>query len=518
MDFSKKDKFGLEKRNDDHLSHQPPGISADWQFENPSMGLVPANISIAISQRNQMGSSQCPSVSLVDSFPSLWNHSTNSQNLGFCQNDLQPTTSTSTDVLVGKPVPLSSRLDMDWNSSESMCKGAMFLPMGRGIPPPGLTHFPANPTFIEQASRLSCFNGGSFSGTVNPFATSKSLSPYSNVSKGDVGAQIQKIGLDMPQDCKDVSIYVDDGSNSGSPMSNQRDKGSLHVGVLSNEHGESGFNGVDKIGTPDSANPSGDSSSKGLVAKKRKRSNQDMELDQVQGGPQLAAETTMENIETKQKLGQNSILATVDPNGKQAKDSSDAPKEDYIHVRARRGQATNSHSLAERVRREKISERMKYLQDLVPGCSKVMGKAVMLDEIINYVQSLQRQVEFLSMKLAAVNPCLDVNIEGLLSKELQSRVCPSIIGFSPDVMHTQLQQSQQDLVQAGISGMVNPSDALRRAVHARLTALNGYKEPTPQAPNAWDIDLHNVVEMTYGANPPINPQERSGKPCHGFPL
>lgn len=45
------------------------------------------------------------------------------------------------------------------------------------------------------------------------------------------------------------------------------------------------------------------------------------------------------------------------------------------------------------VRREKISERMKYLQDLVPGCSKVTGKAVMLDEIINYVQSLQRQVE-----------------------------------------------------------------------------------------------------------------------------
>jgi len=36
---------------------------------------------------------------------------------------------------------------------------------------------------------------------------------------------------------------------------------------------------------------------------------------------------------------------------------------------------------------------MKYLQDLVPGCNKIAGKAGMLDEIINYVQSLQRQVE-----------------------------------------------------------------------------------------------------------------------------
>ncbi|CAK9236098.1 unnamed protein product [Sphagnum troendelagicum] len=106
-----------------------------------------------------------------------------------------------------------------------------------------------------------------------------------------------------------------------------------------------------------------------------------------------------------------------------------ASKQDYVHVRARRGQATDSHSLAERVRREKISERMKYLQELVPGCSKVTGKAVMLDEIINYVQSLQQQVEFLSMKLAAVNPQLDFNLdrdareamERFVSKEKKNR-------------------------------------------------------------------------------------------------
>ncbi|MBA0637259.1 hypothetical protein Godav_000090 [Gossypium davidsonii] len=72
---------------------------------------------------------------------------------------------------------------------------------------------------------------------------------------------------------------------------------------------------------------------------------------------------------------------------------SEVQKPDYIHVRARRGQATDSHSLSERVRREKISERLKYLQNLVPGCNKITGKAGMLDEIINYVQSLQRQVE-----------------------------------------------------------------------------------------------------------------------------
>ncbi|KAF7134296.1 hypothetical protein RHSIM_Rhsim08G0163000 [Rhododendron simsii] len=98
--------------------------------------------------------------------------------------------------------------------------------------------------------------------------------------------------------------------------------------------------------------------------------------------------------------------------------SSEPPKQDYIHVRARRGQATDSHSLAERARREKISERMKILQDLVPGCNKVIGKALVLDEIINYIQSLQRQVEFLSMKLEVVNSRVSSPIEGFPPKEL----------------------------------------------------------------------------------------------------
>ncbi|KAE8098846.1 hypothetical protein FH972_016880 [Carpinus fangiana] len=97
--------------------------------------------------------------------------------------------------------------------------------------------------------------------------------------------------------------------------------------------------------------------------------------------------------------------------------SQDAEKLPYVHVRARRGQATDSHSLAERARREKINARMKLLQELVPGCSKISGTALVLDEIINHVQSLQRQVEFLSMRLAAVNPRIDFNLDSLFATE-----------------------------------------------------------------------------------------------------
>ncbi|XP_061373489.1 transcription factor bHLH79 [Gastrolobium bilobum] len=127
---------------------------------------------------------------------------------------------------------------------------------------------------------------------------------------------------------------------------------------------------------------------------------------------------TVENDCLKAEAEESSAVGNK--SSEQVTKSSEPPKQDYIHVRARRGQATDSHSLAERARREKISERMKILQDLVPGCNKVIGKALVLDEIINYIQSLQHQVEFLSMKLEAVNSRVNMNpaIEGFPSKDV----------------------------------------------------------------------------------------------------
>ncbi|KAM2843313.1 hypothetical protein COP1_026036 [Malus domestica] len=93
-----------------------------------------------------------------------------------------------------------------------------------------------------------------------------------------------------------------------------------------------------------------------------------------------------------------------------------APVQPRPRVRARRGQATDPHSIAERLRRERIAERMKALQELVPNANKA-DKASMLDEIIDYVKFLQLQVKVLSMSrlggAAAVAPLVaDMSSEG----------------------------------------------------------------------------------------------------------
>ena len=91
-----------------------------------------------------------------------------------------------------------------------------------------------------------------------------------------------------------------------------------------------------------------------------------------------------------------------------------------MRTRAKRGCATHPRSIAERVRRTKISERMKRLQDLVPEMDKQTNTSDMLDETVEYVKSLQRQVQELTetvtqLQAAAAkrnnNPSFNTNLE-----------------------------------------------------------------------------------------------------------
>ncbi|KAL8106022.1 transcription factor bHLH49-like [Apium graveolens] len=552
MDRGSPDKIEAEKGDEDSRNYNAPNMSSDWRYSgssltNTSMGLIRAS-SPMVRCKGALGeSSSCSTASMVDSFcPPIWDQpNSNSQNIGFCDANVQNNSSSvstlgfRTGSVVAARTDLERALEMGWSPHNSMLKQHMLSPTSSRMIPQSLSQFPTDSGFIERAARFSCFSGGNFSDIVNPFSIPESTSHYTTGAAKMQGeealyagsrlnsileGQYQKNEIRTAEFSQDGSIPIEHKASTGSLLNNERKKGLLgsndqvkqglcHPGNESDE-AELGSGGAQ---AEPSASEGGGTPTNTPGLKKRKRLGQDTELDQGRDTSN-PTETTKDDSRILPKGDQNPNSTVNKPGGKrgnQGSQASDSNKEEYIHVRARRGQATNSHSLAERVRREKISERMKFLQDLVPGCGKVTGKAVMLDEIINYVQSLQRQVEFLSMKLATVNPRLDFNVEGLLAKDiLQSRAGPSsTLGFHPDMSmpYPPMHLSQHGLVQAGLTGMGPSPDALQRSFTAHLASMSGgYKLPNSQVPNVWDDELHNIVQMGLNSNITLDEEDLQG--------
>ncbi|CAN4124675.1 unnamed protein product [Withania somnifera] len=514
MDIETKNDSEPGKMNDQEVSmnYQSPNVSSEWQLSGSN--LTNASIGMVVPSTNQMVDSICPTA---------WDQSTNSPNLGFCDANVQMD-------LGPFRAGVDRTLGPSWSPSNVMSKGGTFLPPAQMMLPQSLTQFPADSGFIERAARFSCFSGGNFGDIMHPFnIPESSINPYYRGLAPMQAPQevLASNGLKSPQklqhlsnvaeSSKDVPLSLDPKDTERSLLKNEKkseniarsqDEAKEVAGVSGNESDEAGCSGRQE----EMEGAGEESYGKNIGSKKRKRGGQDTDPNRMKGAQQPAAEIQ----EGEQNLNSNASK----PGGKNGKQAqfSDPTKEEYIHVRARRGQATNSHSLAERIRREKISERMKYLQDLVPGCNKVTGKAVMLDEIINYVQSLQRQVEFLSMKLATVNPRLDFDIDGLLAKDvLQSRAGPSSsLAFPPDMTmpYPPFHPPQAGMLQSGLPGYGFPSDAFRRAISSHLATTScgpgGYKDRSSQAPSEWDNELHNVVQMGINSSVPLSSQDLSG--------
>ncbi|KAA3490020.1 Transcription factor bHLH82-like protein [Gossypium australe] len=152
---------------------------------------------------------------------------------------------------------------------------------------------------------------------------------------------------------------------------------------------------------------------------------------------------------TKTMIGLPSLVQGASPNLNNGSDRTAKPR-----VRARRGQATDPHSIAERLRREKIAERMKNLQELVPNSNKT-DKASILDEIIGYVKFLQLQVKVLSMSrlgaAAAVVPLItDGRAEGYNGLSL-APLAGQGVDFSPSPDQVVFEQEVVKLMESNMT-------------------------------------------------------------------
>lgn len=83
------------------------------------------------------------------------------------------------------------------------------------------------------------------------------------------------------------------------------------------------------------------------------------------------------------------------PPQREARDEDKKKGNGKSSVSTKRSRAAAIHNQSERKRRDKINQRMKTLQKLVPNSSKT-DKASMLDEVIEYLKQLQAQVQMMS--------------------------------------------------------------------------------------------------------------------------
>ncbi|GAB2287241.1 ATP-dependent DNA helicase pif3 [Dionaea muscipula] len=97
-------------------------------------------------------------------------------------------------------------------------------------------------------------------------------------------------------------------------------------------------------------------------------------------------------------------LKRKSPDSGDSEGPSDEVEEESVGVRkaapartgGKRSRAAEVHNLSERRRRDRINEKMRALQELIPNCNKA-DKASMLDEAIEYLKTLQLQVQMMSM-------------------------------------------------------------------------------------------------------------------------
>ncbi|KAJ8484101.1 hypothetical protein OPV22_016586 [Ensete ventricosum] len=380
-----------------------------------------------------------------------------------------------------------------------------------GVPVPGnqmaagkFSPFAADPGFTERAARFSCFGARGYPGLGGQFG----LPEAGKLSRVSSSQSLKAVQLGASDNGKEVPV-----SEPERPETETRSKFGGEAEFGNSQEASSVSDRMTAVGAENNARKR-KAASKGK-AKGAPLSSSNMNPPKPSDGEKSDAKRC-KPAETDGADKDAAVKPKTEENGdvgrKQGEEGNAKPPEppkDYIHVRARRGQATDSHSLAERVRREKISERMKLLQDLVPGCNKVTGKALMLDEIINYVQSLQRQVEFLSMKLAALNPQLDFNMETLLPKDmhqalgqLPQQVYPLDMASTAFSYAQQLQGTPlQSLVtnSLDVQGSLNPLESsLRRPPTMQLPRLDGFADATSQLGNLWEDDLQYVVQMGLG--------------------
>ncbi|XP_072971086.1 uncharacterized protein [Typha angustifolia] len=136
-----------------------------------------------------------------------------------------------------------------------------------------------------------------------------------------------------------------------------------------------------------------------LSAPKRAKNSKSKKAQQkrsISAGNEEDSNADVNGLSSSHYSSEDDSSASQDLNeGSNARSTSKRSADLKGKTRADRGSATDPQSLYARKRRERINERLKVLQNLVPNGTKV-DISTMLEEAVQYVKFLQVQIKLLS--------------------------------------------------------------------------------------------------------------------------
>ncbi|KAJ7570481.1 hypothetical protein O6H91_01G121800 [Diphasiastrum complanatum] len=165
---------------------------------------------------------------------------------------------------------------------------------------------------------------------------------------------------------------------------------------------------------------------------------------------------------------------------------------------SKRSRAAEVHNLSERRRRDRINEKMRALQELIPNSNKT-DKASMLDEAIEYLKMLQSQIQIMSMGSGMTVPPL------IVPAGLQQLRVPQMAHVPNVSMGVGLGMGMGMRMGLGMMGMtnngsgwhVNPSP-LSGSPHNSMMPSASFSDSREPYLSTGILDCHNAM---------VNPQQ-----------
>ncbi|OVA00743.1 Myc-type [Macleaya cordata] len=179
----------------------------------------------------------------------------------------------------------------------------------------------------------------------------------------------------------------------------------------------------------------------------------------------------------------------------------------------RRSRVASVHNQSERRRRDKINEKIKALQKLVPNSSKT-DKASMLEEVIDYLKRLQAQVHEM------------MNFRTTMAPQ------PQMMMMTPAMAMIQQQQQQQQQLQMSVlasmgmglrMGMLEIMNPAAAAVHATTAPQNIppylLHYPNPAATTQQAAFVHSLMHPmmhTHSTSAPASSNHIHSQPSNSY--